>query len=1013
MGIVYLARDTRLGRDVAVKLLPEAVSRDPQRLARFEREAKLLASLNHPHIAAIHGLEDAEDGTRFLVLEFVGGESLAERLKRGPISIPDSLGIGAQIAAALEAAHQGGVIHRDLKPGNVMVDESGRVKVLDFGLATRFSGSGSADDATVERSWQTLTQVGGVVGTPGYMSPEQIRGLPLDQRSDVFSFGCVIFECLAGRRAFAGSTLGDVIAAVLRGEPAWSGLPSETPRRVRALLGRCLEREAHQRADDFSEIRREIEEAARGREPDATALETATARTPHNLPESLTSFVGRERVIWELKGLQARARLLTLTGAGGSGKTRLAIRLAGGLLADFADGVWFVDLAPVADPSRVPQTVATAVGVREVTGSQIPETIANYLQPQRALLLLDNCEHLLGACASLSDRLLRSCPGLKIVATSRSPLGIFGEQVYVVPTLSVPEAREARDAASVSGSEAIRLFVARAGLVQPQFTMTDRNAPVIAEICRRLDGIPLAIELAAARVRMLTVEQIAARLEDRLRLLTGGSRTSLERHQTLRAAMDWSYEHLRPEEQRLLRGLSVFSGGWTLEAAHQICGGERGEPEILDLISQLVDQSLVLTERTRDEEYRYRLLETMREYAREKLIEAGEADDRRLRHVDHFVGVAEASEQGLYGPEQTQWLRKLESDHQNLAGALAACETVSDGATKGLRLSGALRRYWFIHAHFTEGRSALAAALARRGAEEATEARAKALAAAAALALFQDEYAEAEARSNEALSIFRDLGLTERYGLTLGILGNIALSRNDPARARDYFSESEAILRETGSAASAARGLINLGGASVLLGDYAAARVQLEGSLRGCRELGDKSGEATALHNLGELHELLGNYTIAMDHYRMSLEIARGMEDRRNQAFCLHGIGALSLKEGADRAAAAHLAECLALAGEIGEKRIAVSVIEAAGQLAERGGSARNAARLFSAAEAIREAIGAPRPKAERDELDASVARTKSALGEEAAAGAWAEGRKLGYEAAAREARASLERAGG
>jgi predicted ATPase len=394
----------------------------------------------------------------------------------------------------------------------------------------------------------------------------------------------------------------------------------------------------------------------------------AVAAPAHNLPRQVTSFVGREQAVEDCLRFLKSARLLTLTGVGGSGKTRLALRVAERLLPEYPEGVWFVDLAPLTDPDHLPRAVASALGVTEEAGRPIRETLVRHLAPRRALLIFDNCEHLLEPSGGLATALLEAAAGLRMIATSRETLGVRGEQTLIVPSLSLPGA--SRDPARARESEAVRLFAERAMQVHSAFTLADDDLPVVAEICERLEGIPLAIELAAARVRVLSVAEIRDRLQDRFRLLTGGRGTALPRHQTLRAAMQWSYDHLAAGEQELFRALAVFVGGWTLESAVAVCASGRDEFEVLDLLTGLVNKSLVVAEHSSEENVRYRLLETVRQYAEDLLAETGERDAARRAHRHWFLSWSERAAGHLTGADQAQWLDRMERESGNLRAAL-------------------------------------------------------------------------------------------------------------------------------------------------------------------------------------------------------------------------------------------------------------------------------------------------------------------------------------------------------
>ena len=400
------------------------------------------------------------------------------------------------------------------------------------------------------------------------------------------------------------------------------------------------------------------------------------------------------------------ARLLTLTGPGGSGKTRLALEIAAECLGDFTDGAWLVALAPIADPALVSRAVAQALGLDDKSGQTVQRALSEHLRDKSLLLMLDNCEHLVAACAELAESLLQAAPGLRILATSREALGVTGENSYPVPALPLPDAGQTPTLEVLAQSEAVRLFVERAAAVRPVFALTEDNAAAVAQICQRLDGIPLAIELAAARTRALTADQIAARLDKRFGLLTSGSRTAPPRQQTLRGAIDWSYDLLSPAERRLLRRLSVFAGGWSLEAAEEAAGA----PEALDLLSQLVSKSLVLAEQRPGQEGRFRMLETIREYAQEKLAEAGEAEAAQDQHLTYYVALAEEAEPELRGHGQAQWLKRLDQENDNLRAALAWA-IQSGQAEPALHLAGDLGGFWNMRGYLLEGHRWLEAAL--------------------------------------------------------------------------------------------------------------------------------------------------------------------------------------------------------------------------------------------------------------------------------------------------------------
>lgn len=496
----------------------------------------------------------------------------------------------------------------------------------------------------------------------------------------------------------------------------------------------------------------------------------------HNLPNPLTGFVGREREAAEVTRLLASTRVLTLSGTGGVGKTRLALEVAASLLDDYPHGVRLVELAALTDPVLVPQVVAAALDVREESGSPLLATLIDSLHDKQLLIVLDNCEHLVEACGVLVDALLSGCPDLRVLATSREALGIGGEVVWRVPALSVADLMLPLPTEAIARSEAVRLFVERASAALPGFALTERTAPGVVEICRRLDGIPLAIELAAARVRVLGVEQIAARLDDHLGLLTGGSRTAPSRHQTVRAAIDWSYEFLTDPERRLFDRLSVFAGSLSLEAAEAVGSGDGiAESEIVDVLAGLIDKSLVIVEPGDYRVARYAVLETLRQFGAERLAATSAAPTIRERHALFFVALAEAAESGLFGPDQPAWVTQLGLERGNLRVALQWV-LESSNAEAGLRLGAAAFKFWEVSGSVGEGRAWLDKLLTHP-ASTRTRARARALGAAVHLATLQGDVAAARVHADESLAIARELGDVPAIAAALQHVGRLALFR--------------------------------------------------------------------------------------------------------------------------------------------------------------------------------------------------------------------------------------------
>ncbi len=680
---------------------------------------------------------------------------------------------------------------------------------------------------------------------------------------------------------------------------------------------------------------------------------------PNNLPVQLTSFIGREREKAEVKRLLSSTRLLTLTGSGGAGKTRLALQVAAEALEGFPDGVWLVELAVLSDPSLVPKAVASALDVPEQPGRGLTETLAHSLRGKSVLVILDNCEHLLAACAHLTDALLRACPNLRILATSREALGVTGETTWRVPSLSVPDPQHLPPLDRFIQYEAVRLFTDRAVASAPQFAVTRSNAPAVAQVCHRLDGIPLALELAAARIKVLAVEQIAARLDDRFRLLTGGSRTVLPRQQTLRAAMDWSYDLLSEAERVLLRRLSAFAGGWTLEAAEGVCaGGDVEASDILDLLTQLVDKSLVVAT-TQGGEARYRLLETVRQYAQDRLLASGEAVEIRTRHRAWYLDLAERAEARLYGPELLMWLNRLEVEHDNLRAALGWSTTEKEDAEIRVRLAAALHWFWDRRIHWGEGSKWLETALAGSRDIKST-ARVRALRGEGILAWRRGEYEKALVLHEESLALARELG--DERGIAWAVMwrGLVSMRQGDVDAATTLFEESLELFRKLEDKWSMAVVLGQMGAVTRRKGDYAQDVVRCEESLAMFRTVGDKWGIAYSLRLTGHAVRLQGDLERAEGLYR----------------------------------------ESLALFGETRDQWIATECMEGLALAASAQGRSERAARLFGGAEAARETFGITMPRPEVGDQEQFWASIRERPEGTAFAAAYAEGRAMTLEQA-------------
>jgi predicted ATPase/DNA-binding NarL/FixJ family response regulator len=657
----------------------------------------------------------------------------------------------------------------------------------------------------------------------------------------------------------------------------------------------------------------------------------------NNLPLERTSFVGREREVEELKYLFGTTRLLTLTGSGGCGKTRLAIHVAADTASDYADGTWFVELAALLDPTHVVHAVAAALGLREATDRELTDSLIEFVRDRSLRLVLDNCEHVVEAAAHLADALLQASVQLHILATSREPLGCIGETTWRVPSLSQPEA--------------LRLFTERARAARPELNLVDVDAPAVAEICRRLDGIPLALELAAARVRVLSVEQIAARLDDRFRLLSGGPRTAMPRQQTLEAAVDWSYALLSEPERSILRRLSVFAGGWSFEAAETVVAGAGVHTyAVLDLLAQLVDKSLVLAEE-QHRAVRYRLLETIRQFASAKLQEADEALSTRDRHFHYFLQLAEAAEPKMRGADALEWMDRLDAEHDNLRAALAW--SFEQDANAAVRLTGALAWFWWIRSYHTEGRRWLARALSATSGRSL--ARAKALHGAGWLAHHQRDLPKARSLFEESLAIGRELDDRWTAAWALHGLGRVAYFEKEPASTRSLARESLDVAEELGDTWLIAYALHLLGIAAYIEGDYATSRGYYERSLAIRREIGYQEG-------IGILLGLLGIVAVR------ERELARA-----------HALFSEALST---------------MRGLLSDWGMSVNVAMFAG-LAGAQGQLVEAVRLAGASASLREAWQTPLIPLIESVVDEVLARARQRLDPATYAAAWAEGQSM------------------
>ena len=693
-------------------------------------------------------------------------------------------------------------------------------------------------------------------------------------------------------------------------------------------------------------------------------------KTPNNLPHALSSFIGRQREIADVRGLLARARLLTLCGMGGLGKTRLALQAAAEAMDAYPDGVWLVELAPLSDAWRVPQAAASAMGVHEEAGRTVAQALERHVHDRELLVILDNCEHVLEAAAALARELLVAGPGVRIVATSREPLRVAGEVTYPIEGLAVPDPEAQGGPEAAAGSDAVRLFVDRASAAHPSFALNERTLPAVAEICARLDGIPLAIELAAARVRSLPVDEIAARMQDRFRLVTTTDSTVPQRQRTLRALIDWSHDLLPPDERALFHRLSIFAGGWTLEAAEAVCAGPAPGEDGVQLLTHLVERSLA----TLDEESgRYGLLEVVRQYAQEKLEESGATPATRERHADYYLALAEATVPRLVGPQQGEWLAKLDLERENMLEAHLQLRGRPGTGEPGLRLASALRFYWINRGLLELGHRVMEEALAHPGVEALSGPRMLTLFHAGQLLYVMGRYAEARERLEESLAIARELDDHRVISRVLQPLGMAAMGQGELEVARRYLEE-------------------------------ATARAQASH---------DKREIASALNALAQLDRVEGHPERTDPLYQEVVRLMREIGDHESAAIGLLNHAMASIMQGNGVAARAMILEALRTAEEIASRPIMQSVLEVSAGLAAMERDWARAARCYGAAEAQALTTGVRRDAADEAFLAPRMELARAALGDGGFREAEAAGRSLGPGPALRETGAWLRPAEG
>lgn len=925
MGEVYLAEDLRLNRSVAIKTLPNLFSNHPSFLRRFENEAQSISALNHPNILTIYEIGEF-DGVRFIATEYVAGETLRKRLQRKMLSLKEILEIAVQIASALSAAHEKGIIHRDIKPENVMLRKDGFIKVLDFGLAKLTEPIGEDDNTLIQ------SMPGSVKGTVAYMSPEQARGLNVDNRTDIWSFGVLLYELLARRTPFSGKTATDLMISIIQIEPpALRNIAPDLPEELYFIVSKLLRKNAGERyqsikdvladlryvkqrldyegiqstlSPEFSKTRIELEQvkteiiqAVSSASDISISTVTTESLPPNNLSALLSPLIGRRAELEEIATLlrQSDVRLLTITGVGGTGKTRIAQAIAKKLLAEFSDGVYFIGLSAIENPELVVPIIAQTLGIREESGKSLKESLREYLRERRILIALDNFEQITEAVPQIGE-LLSGSVNLKILVTSRVRLHLSFEREFTLEPLEVPLEGNP-DLNELSEYASIQLFVERAQAVKSNFELTEENAQSVADICRRLDGLPLAIELAAVRVKLLAPQAILTRLSNSLKLLTGGARDLPERQQTMRAAIAWSYDLLDGEERKMLNRLAVFAGGFTLDAATAVANANEDLSfNLLDCVASLVDKSLLLQREQMDGEPRFRMLKVVREFAFEALQESGEADEIKRRHAEFYASLAETAEPELRGAKVGRWLEILEQEHNNLRSAmewsLENCPEIT------LRIVGAIRSFWVRRGYLSEGDKWTREALEKNGKETDPKLRAKAYLGLGSFRRFQGDLATAEIFLEESLRLAHETGDKYWISVALGDLGLVKFMQEDLSLGKTLMEGSLTIARELNERRLISIRLNTLGEIARKQEDYEASRKYYEEALTIAKAESSKYLIPVYTFNLASAACLQEDYQTALLYALESLKVSEELEDKISVGDALNIFATLALKAG-------------------------------------------------------------------------------------------------------------------
>ena len=926
MGDVFRAEQKEpITREVALKVVRAGLDSD-RVLARFEAERRAIGMMSHPYIAQVLDA-GAANGRPFFVMELIEGEAITRYCDARRLTARDRLELFLKACEGVQHAHRRGILHRDLKPSNILVTVEGGIaspRIIDFGIAKALQGR--AED-------EPLTHEGHMVGTPEYMSPEQAGAIdaPVDERSDVYALGVLLHELLVGRRPhdFRGAAPLEMVRVLRDTDPR---KPSDVFRAARSnaergdatdpsiedvstsrgctpdmlegqlrgdldaiVIGSLGIQPAH-RYESVAALMADVGRYLRGEPVRAIDTHERSGVAPNNLPRALTRWIGRAEETHHCTELIASDRLVTLTGAGGSGKTRLAVHVAREGLRRFPGGAWFVDLTRAHDAAGVARMMATAVGAAEAPGKSMRDLLVDALTGTRRLLVVDNCEHVLDPTGALVADLLRSVPELTVLATSREALGIEGERCYQVPVLSL--------------ETSVELFTDRASLVLSGFRVEEKERKAVLEICRRLEGIPLAIELAASRVKLFSMDELLERIGDRLRIRAARQSGAPARHQTLRATIQWSYDLLEEEDRSLLRGLSVFTGGWTLEAAHAVVAPDRGEPDVLEMHGRLVDKSLVQLQRSDGSTSRFQMLDMLRAFAMEQLGAAGDEPALRDRHLDWCMRIVDGARETINRSPAAA--RRIQNEHDNILVAFAWAKSAAPA--NALRIVAELGNFWWSRGHAAVGLPATREALALPEVQGTSPDRARALHALGALSFFTQDVPAARMALEESLAMWKEIGDRVAMGPVLSGLGHVQVEEGRLDLARATYLE-----------------LLELG-----------------------RSLGVDHPQGNASNNLAILDQLEGNFESARKQYEIAIGIWRRIGDRVQLALSSNDLGGLHIDVGRPERSLPCVVDALAASLEVGSRITQADALDVSGAAFMELGEHERAATAFGAAAALR-----------------------------------------------------------